>query len=129
MGGYRKTNIEDDEGVTFDDIWRSADGVAWEEVAVTNPSPFPERRIHQMVVTREAVPFAHQRVGMAVTAPMEAVTVSVDSATAPVTVATITASGGGGDARRFEIAGDAAGGGDGGWRGTGGGYDSFGRGG
>ena len=109
MGGYRKTNIEDDEGVTFDDIWRSADGVAWEEVAVTNPSPFPARRIHQMVVTREAVPFVHQRVGMAVTAPMEAVTVSVDSATAPVTVATITASGGVGDARRFEVAEDAAG--------------------
>ena len=96
------------EGETYDDVWRSADGVAWEEVAVTKPSPFPARRIHQMVVAREP-PSIYEWRWMAVTGPTGALTVSVGGdAAPPVTVATIAASGGVGDAR-FEIAGDAAG--------------------
>ena len=42
------------------------------------PSPFRERRIHQMVVTREPLPFVYQQLAVAVTGPSGALTVTVD---------------------------------------------------
>ena len=113
MGGYNRQGFRNSEGElegqSYGDIWRSADGENWESVAVSSPSPFPERRIHQMVVTREPLPFVYQQLAVAVTGPSGALMVTVDGgATAPVTVASLMASGGAGDLR-FEMATDAAG--------------------
>ena len=113
MGGYNRQGFRNTEGElegqSYGDIWRSADGENWVSVAVSSPSPFRERRIHQMVVTREPLPFVYQQLAVAVTGPSGALTVTVDGgATAPVTVASLMASGGSGDLR-FEMAADAAG--------------------
>ena len=106
VGGFNKEN-NGGEGETFGDVWRRWTYGGWEEVAVAEPSPFPARRFHQLAVM-PGPPSLYELVRMAVTAPTVTVTVALDSATAPVTVATLTASGGVGDARRFEVAGDAA---------------------
>ena len=108
VGGFNKEN-NGGEGETFGDVWRSRNGAGWEEVAVAEPSPFPARRFHQLAVM-PGPPSIYEQRWIKVTAPTGAVTVALDSATAPVTVATISASGGvgGSGELRFEIAGDAA---------------------
>ena len=95
MGGYSKSG-----DTNYNDVWRSANGKDWFKVAVAG-SHWGGRGGHQVVV-HGPVPSAYERVAVVATGPTDSLTVSLASATTPVTLATISASGGVGGLR-FEV--------------------------
>ena len=96
MGGY-------DDTTSFSDVWRSANGESWERVSFSGG---PAARHGHQVAVVPGGKFAYERAVIAATGPMEAVTVT--SGTLPLSVATITGSGGIGDLR-FSLLADARG--------------------
>ena len=94
----------DDGGATLlGDVWRSADGADWVSVAVSSPS-FAGRSGHGMAV--HFVSFIYEVDAILVTGETGLTVYAYE--TAPVTLATLRASGGFGDLR-FEMAADAQG--------------------
>ena len=97
--------IGGNDGGKLNDVWRSADGERW--FLATTP-PFAKREKHQVVVVYPD-PFADRVASISVTAPKKVVTVRVPaSLTPPVSVATLTVTGGDGEVW-FELLTDTRG--------------------
>ena len=88
------------------DVWRSSDGETWVSVAVSS-DVFSGRWGHQVVVKQEPLPFIHERTEIVVATPAVQV-VSLDTMTAPLTLLTLSVSGGMGDLK-FNQLDDSAG--------------------
>ena len=87
----------------FGDVWRSADGADWQLVTAT--AAFEARSNHQVVA--HPAPFKYEVTPISVATPTMAVRVL--TSLTPVTVMTLTASGGAGSGFWFEEAADAKG--------------------
>ena len=85
------------------DVWRSSDGVDWD--LVTDAAAFSERSRHQVVVFRSSQYF-HEATEVLMDSP--GVQTAPAGGTVPMTLLTLTATGGVG-ALRFEVVGDDAG--------------------
>ena len=90
---------------SYGDVWRSADGGSWTRVAVSSPS-FAARRVHQVAVHEGPVPFVVEPMAVTLSGVGRRLTVDVGDAL-PLTLVTMTLSGGSGVAR-FSLLGDAA---------------------
>ena len=105
FGGFVWVLGGEDGGGSYGDVWRSGDGVGWELVATAG---FSARSGHE-VVMRDSPAFVYEAADVVAGAGgVLTVTVTAGSV-APLTVGTVTASGGVGGLR-FEVAADVWGG-------------------